>query len=132
MPYKDPLKKKQKNKEYYLKNKQIVIERSAKWSKENKESRKKIWTKYNKKKSTEKYKAKWHEEKFYDGNATKENKECKMCKIKDNLVIHHRDGCNGKHGKTLNNSPENLVILCRSCHPKIHNRWQGVKEVCDV
>lgn len=129
MPYKDPEKRKEYSKKYYKKNKDTFLLKAKTWCKKNKEKRKEIWTKYNLKKSTQIYKTRWQEIKKYDGNATKFGKECVMCKTKEHLVIHHRDGCNGKNGKTLNNHPDNLVILCRSCHPKIHNHW-GVKEVC--
>jgi hypothetical protein len=69
------------------------------------------------------YKRKWKEIKAFNGNATLINKKCYLCKAKENLIIHHNDGNNGKMGKPLNNDSDNLIILCRPCHPKIHNRW---------
>lgn len=39
---------------------------------------------------------------------------CKLCKANTKLLIHHKD-CNKK-----NNELDNLVILCRGCHNKIH------------
>lgn len=40
----------------------------------------------------------------------------------------HIDGNNGKREHPLNNSPDNLIVLCRKCHPKVHNRWY-IKEL---
>jgi 5-methylcytosine-specific restriction endonuclease McrA len=40
--------------------------------------------------------------------------------------IKHIDGNNGRCEKPINNSPRNLVILCRKCHSKIHNRWYTI------
>lgn len=34
------------------------------------------------------------------------------------LIRHHRNG------NTLDNRPENIQVLCRSCHPKIHYRGE--------
>lgn len=69
------------------------------------------------------YKRKWKEAKNFNGNATLINEKCYLCKAKERLIIHHNDGNNGKQGKFLNNESDNLIILCRKCHPKIHNRW---------
>lgn len=131
MPHKDPIKRKEYQQEYYKKHKQKFLKRAKRWVKNNPEKRKEVWRRYNKKKSVKLYKIKWHENKYFNGKATKLSSTCVMCGTTKNLIIHHRDGCNGKNGKTLNNNPDNLVILCKSCHPKVHNRW-GVKEVGDV
>jgi 5-methylcytosine-specific restriction endonuclease McrA len=40
--------------------------------------------------------------------------ECEKCKTKNNLAIHHIDS------NPKNNSPENLMTLCNSCHMKWH------------
>ena len=49
--------------------------------------------------------------------------KCELCgsikRTSRNLVIHHKDGCNG-NGCSLNNTRDNLIVLCRSCHPKVH------------
>lgn len=39
---------------------------------------------------------------------------CVWCGWAKHLIVHHRDG--DHH----NSSPENLVIICRSCHQKLH------------
>jgi hypothetical protein len=50
-------------------------------------------------------------------------RKCEACENKYNLTIHHIDG-NGRHNKEkglpMNNSPENLKVLCRSCHGRLH------------
>ena len=43
-------------------------------------------------------------------------KICKICGNTKNLLIHHK---NRKH---KDNRLENLEIVCRSCHEKIHNK----------
>lgn len=40
---------------------------------------------------------------------------CVQCGSTRQLAVHHKD-C-----KKFNNSPDNLVTLCRSCHAKIHS-----------
>ncbi len=89
----------------------------------NKRSRREIWSKYNNKQNVKNKKSLWHEKKKYDGNLSKLNKHCFLCLSKKDLVIHHRDGNNGYKNKLLNNNGNNLVILCRKCHPKIHNQY---------
>ncbi len=39
------------------------------------------------------------------------NNQCELCGDEDNLQVHHI---------TYDNSPENLLVVCRSCHQKIH------------
>lgn len=80
-------------------------------------------TKQNQKPEVKLYKRKWKEKKNFDGNASLINKRCFICENEKQLIIHHADGNNGKNGKSLNNKSENLVVLCRTCHPKIHNKW---------
>lgn len=42
--------------------------------------------------------------------------KCQICKNNNFLEVHHKD----KNNK--NNNLNNLIILCKSCHSKIHNR----------
>ncbi|MCH1964374.1 HNH endonuclease signature motif containing protein [Clostridium perfringens] len=51
----------------------------------------------------------------------KKNK-CELCEKTGKLDVHHIDG------NFQNNSIDNLQILCRSCHNKIHKN----KKVCKV
>lgn len=43
----------------------------------------------------------------------------------DNLIVHHRDG---EHyvDEITDNTPENLMVLCKSCHLKLH--WELRKQ----
>lgn len=43
-------------------------------------------------------------------------KPCDLCGSTKNIHIHHKDG-NREH-----NGVDNLMILCNSCHGKIHNK----------
>lgn len=112
---------------YYMEHREEIIAYATKWNKEHKEARKEIMLRDNKKR---KYlKRQWHEKKWFgqDGLLNNQSK-CYVCEEKEDLVIHHLDGNNGRNGKDMNNNIENLVILCRKCHPKYHNRWH-IKEV---
>ena len=42
-------------------------------------------------------------------------KLCSMCGATKNLYVHHKDQ------NRMNNKIENLIIVCRSCHCKIHD-----------
>src|SRR5699024_2997435 len=50
-------------------------------------------------------------------------KNCEMCLSTKNLDIHHKDE------NWQNNSPQNLQVLCRSCHTKVHRKKKQCK-VC--
>lgn len=42
-------------------------------------------------------------------------KRCEVCGSTRHIDVHHNDG------NFHNNSSENLLVVCRSCHMKIHN-----------
>lgn len=44
---------------------------------------------------------------------------CQMCGSPYKLVVHHKDG-NGRGSKSPNNTPENLITLCKACHINEH------------
>jgi len=46
---------------------------------------------------------------------------CEICGSDKNLEIHHKDG------NRRNNSLNNLMVVCRSCHRKIDNRIKNIK-----
>ena len=48
---------------------------------------------------------------------------CEICGSTRSIDVHHKD--HDFH----NNSPENLMVLCRSCHMKIHRK---PKEACVI
>ena len=62
---------------------------------------------------------------FFGGNKKavlkRDKNRCRMCGAKKGLCVHHIDG-NGSQvpKKKRNNNTENLVVLCRSCHLKVH------------
>lgn len=51
-------------------------------------------------------------------------KVCEMCGSYRNVDVHHKD--HNFH----NNAPENLVLVCRSCHMKLHRPANNVCSVC--
>jgi hypothetical protein len=55
----------------------------------------------------------------------KYQRKCTTCKSELGLTIHHKDnkGVNYmEKGKQPNNSPDNLILLCRKCHGSIHGK----------
>jgi len=52
---------------------------------------------------------------------------CELCgtsgttKQRDGLCVHHLDGNGEYDGLLPNNSLDNLMVICRSCHKKFHN-----------
>jgi len=112
---------------YYVKHRKSLIAKSTLWNKEHKDKRKIISKRDNEKRKF--LKRLWHERKWFSGDhLLDEDSKCFLCKTKDNLIIHHIDGQNGRNGNSFNNDKENLMTLCRKCHPTIHNRW-WTKEV---
>jgi len=65
-----------------------------------------------------KYTPKWFKDEKYrkliKNKITYWMKICSVCGIDKNLLVHHKDF------NHENNSLENLIIVCRSCHMKIH------------
>lgn len=51
-------------------------------------------------------------------------KKCELCGSTKSVDVHHKDG------DYRNNSPENLMTVCRSCHMKLHRPIQKVCVVC--
>ena len=49
-------------------------------------------------------------------------KVCELCGSDRNIDVHHKDG------NHLNNSFDNLITVCRSCHLKLHRK----KSVCII
>jgi hypothetical protein len=117
-----------KKSSYYSRHKEELKMKAKEWSEKNPEARKAINHKYNVGNGKSVYR-KWHQIKSYGtGDLVTIESRCMGCGLKKDLVVHHADGNNGRNGKTLNNSLDNLVILCRRCHPRFHGRW-GLKEV---
>ena len=47
------------------------------------------------------------------------NNTCQRCGAKYRLILHHLDG------DDRNNDPNNLIVVCRSCHQNLH--YLGIK-----
>ena len=45
----------------------------------------------------------------------RDNYKCQHCASSKKLVIHHKDE------NKLNNAEDNLIVLCRTCHMKVHH-----------
>lgn len=104
----------------YLRTKDKCLARAKKWADNNPDKRQQILKKWNAKATD--YKRLWAQQKNFGGVV--ELVECQRCGSEDKLVVHHQDGNNGKMGKPMNNSPDNLIVLCRRCHPKLHYRGE--------
>lgn len=48
---------------------------------------------------------------------------CRQCDATTNLCVHHKDGVH------TNNAPENLEVMCMSCHSRMHKSewWRSRK-----
>lgn len=123
MPYKDPIKAKECKHKGYLKHRAEYLAASKRWNKEHPERRKEIMKVNNKRGKIRK--RLWAENKRFNGNQTIIGKKCFICNGDYLLAIHHIDGQNGKQGKQLNNDSTNLIVLCVSCHAKVHSRWNN-------
>lgn len=58
------------------------------------------------------------------------NKKCVYCGKEFDLTIHHLDGKGRNYlnrGLKPNNDFGNLILLCRSCHGKIHSHQPPIK-----
>lgn len=86
--------------EYYLRNKEEISIYNKKWRSRNKEKVNSNAREYVKKKNSLMRKL--------IANC------CEKCKSQKSLCIHHK---NRNH---FDNSPTNLMILCRKCHAKEH------------
>ncbi len=121
MAYKDSEKKKENNKKWYARHRAEVIARSAKWNKTNRDKRKVISQKDNDKRKD--VKIKWHRDRYFGGLyevvMERDNHQCTNCGTEEKIMIHHIDQ------DKRNNTLENLIVLCISCHPKIHGRERG-------
>ena len=58
---------------------------------------------------------------FYRDNP--QQRFCEICGGDQHLVIHHLDR------NRKNNNPENLVMVCRSCHAKVHGLASNLGEI---
>jgi hypothetical protein len=141
--------KKEKRREYYLKNKERERENYKKWSEKNKELKKKLrreWylshKEYEKEKTMSWIKnnpKRWREinskacQMFYFGRMREEilkrdGNACRKCGSTENLNIHHIDGLGKTTPKALkNNSADNLLTLCETCHISHHHKGKPKK-----
>lgn len=53
---------------------------------------------------------------------TEKEEVCQICGVEENIVVHHKDG------DRANESLDNLVPLCQSCHRKVHTNAEGYGE----
>jgi len=52
---------------------------------------------------------------------TRANRRCERCGSPDNLIVHHKESIDkGSRIYNEKNSPDNLEVLCRPCHAKLH------------
>jgi hypothetical protein len=67
----------------------------------------------------------WHRDKSFNGKhkevLDRDKNKCLLCGSKKMIIIHHIDHNN------KNNDINNLVTLCRRCHPRIHYSKNRVK-----
>jgi len=80
------------------------------------------------------------EERWFGGNREaalqRDGYKCCRCTESDlsKLIVHHKDG-NGRGSVSPNNALENLITLCRACHPEEHgesNGWSRNFDCCQL
>jgi len=59
----------------------------------------------------EKYKIRQYANRWFRQEIIKEKKQCEMCNSIENLELHHKE---------YNKNKEEIILLCRKCHRKIH------------
>lgn len=133
---------KEKRNKYHKNNKEKENIRSSNYSRNNKEKVYKKQTETrnkNEKKSLERYGLGLNTIYFYGLETSlivydRANRKCEECGRDSNLVIHHRDhkGILMRRLKIgeMNNDIDNLVVLCSSCHGRLHakERWAQIKK----
>lgn len=98
----------ERNRQWYLDHQQSEIEKNRQYRSENKEKF-----------------VRYHDIDRFGGNRKtvliRDNFTCQVCKSTEKLIIHHIDGTGYTSGAaTSNNSLENLITLCTSCHHRLH------------
>lgn len=80
---------------------------------------------YNNHEKNLEYRKKYREKIQFDDNRQKAleraNNKCEICGSKKDLIVHHKDK-KGRGSKIKNNSLDNLIVLCKSCHIKEHRK----------
>ena len=107
-------KKKEYDKKYYQENKVRKNAQSKKWAEKNYEKALSIW---NKSKNKRRFSG------LREKVLKRDNYKCVVCKNKKSksIVVHHLDETENRKRMNANNTMENLVVLCRSCHRSVHN-----------
>ena len=106
--------KREYDKKFYQKHKARKNAQSKKWAKENHEKSLAI---YRKSKDKTRFGG------LRDSVLRRDNYKCVVCKNKKSksIIIHHRDETENRKKMDANNTMENLITLCRSCHRSVHN-----------
>lgn len=61
----------------------------------------------------------------------RDNRRCKHCNLNElasTLVVHHLDESRKNGYKSMNNNLNNLILLCKKCHAKIHGQTKNKEE----
>lgn len=100
-------KNKKHTKEYYGKHRDRITQYNKEWREKNKD-----WTKENRKKNYNKHKSEIRYYAYYHLRKPiiKERKKCEKCGSIIKLETHH---------KKYTKNPEDILLLCKSCHNKI-------------
>ena len=99
---------------YYQKNKARKNAQSKKWAEEHYQKSLEIWRKSKNKRRFGGLR---------DTVLKRDNYQCVIChntKSKS-IIVHHIDETENRKKMNANNTIENLITLCRSCHRSLHN-----------
>ena len=58
--------------------------------------------------------------------------KCKMCRIKSNIGVHHKIPVRCFKNPSDAHSQSNLIVLCRSCHPKMEKIFRETRPLLNL
>lgn len=99
---------------YYHRNRERFIAKSLAYQEANPDS----WRKINNK-ATRRYKEKVRYG-FQRERLLKDIGKCQKCGSTERLQVHHKNRKSYHRNETPDNRPENLELLCQTCHLKYH------------
>lgn len=114
--------KKEYDKRYYQENRKKVDAQNKQWAESNPDKHRAI---HERKRNKRRFNGLRNEVLLRD------NYQCIVCRNENspNNIVHHIDETTNRGGRNANNSMENLITLCRSCHRTLHNGSSAIEDI---